>query len=266
MICQIMIPHRNDITPETQESLKHWPKEWQGIKFQAKELPNSGIINARNNLLWGGEGNDPFDDSRDLLLFWDSDIKADIKDFEMMLKLNRPAVFGLYPFNKNEELEKFFVGGCFLKGFPGCHDMSCYLPTDKKQVFEGSNLWGGLGFTLIRKSLLMSLIYPWIDVFTVKAPKEYPREREIVSDDIGFCMKLHKAGIKVVLDGRLSIEHVKRKVQSEPENWHRGDPQSAALKAISLISELSQGIAARDQQIAKAAKIINQLKVQAPPE
>jgi hypothetical protein len=33
---------------------------------------------------------------------------------------------------------------------------------------------------------------------------------DTVFDDIGFCLKLRDYGIPVVLDGRLSLEHIPR--------------------------------------------------------
>jgi len=140
MKCKILMPHRNDITPETIKSLGEFPKEWNGIEFQGVQLPNSGIIQARNDLLWGGEGIDPFDDSADLYLFWDSDNTGTIDDFKLMLELEKPIVMGLYPFNKKHELEPYFVGGCFIEGYPGCIGDNDYIPITEKRIFEGPNL------------------------------------------------------------------------------------------------------------------------------
>ena len=50
------MPYRNDQTPETLEALKNFPTEWNGIKFDGKSLLNSNLIQARNDLLWGGPG------------------------------------------------------------------------------------------------------------------------------------------------------------------------------------------------------------------
>jgi len=244
MLCRILMPHRNDIVPETLEAVKHWPREWGGIRFEVRDLYNSGIIGARNNLLWGGFGNDPFDDSPDMYLFWDSDIAAGIDDFAMMYQLEKPVVFGLYPFNKSKDQENYFVGGCFQKGYPGCKYPSDNIPVTEKRLFEGDNLWAGLGFTLIRGPVLKKLKYPWIDSFAVRAPPEYPRGQEIVTDDVGFCLKLHRARIPVVLDGRLDLSHIKRQGQGGHERPSTGQSggglRSRALAAISTITEMAE--------------------------
>lgn len=242
LLCKILMPHRNDIVPETIEALGAFPKKWRNIKFVGEQLPNSGITNARNNLLWGGQGTDPFDDRPDLYLFWDSDTVGGIDDFAKMYNLNKPVVFGLYPFNKSPELEKYFVGGSFIEGFPGCTNLDHYFPIGEKRVYEGFNFWSGLGFTLIRKTVLQALPYPWVDGITVETPKEYPRPREILKDDMGFCLNLIRNDIPVVCDGRLNLKHIPRDAESpaQKKDIQSDDPQTMALIAMKMIGQLAE--------------------------
>lgn len=247
------MPHRFDITPETIKSLSEFPKEWNGIEFGAADLPNSNLIQARNDLLWGGEGETPFDDSIDLYLFWDSDNTGTIDDFKKMIELDKPAVFGLYPFNRDPARLDYFVGGSYVKGYPGCTGFDYYIPKTMKKLFEGLDLWGGLGFTLIRKSLLKSLKYPWIEGRVVKAPDEYLRKFENVYDDVGLCLKMREAGIPIVLDGRLNIGHVPRNPGKQPEiaPGEASDPQTKALIAMSMIGQLAEQNKILLEQVAK---------------
>lgn len=206
------IPFRNnEITPETIQSLAKFPPEWNGIKFVGEKCEGSNLIKQRNDLLWGNSDLREFDDSIDMYLFIDSDVAFSIDDFEKIYSLNKPVVFGLYPYAEGRGYDGYMVGGRYFYGFPGCTGEDLRIAQDDKRVYEGPNLWGGFGFCLIRKEVLQKIAYPWIEPRVIKTPDLYPRGAETVFDDVGFCLKLRDAGIPIVLDNRLNLQHVNRR-------------------------------------------------------
>jgi len=240
--CKICMPHRKDITPETVDAIANFPPTWNGIDFVGVGIENSNLIKTRNDLLWGSTGSEPFDDSFDLYLFWDSDVVGTIKDFQFMYDLDLPVVFGLYPFAQGRGLEAFAVGGKYYDGFLGCTGMELYLPVNSGLVYTGADYWAGFGFTLIRKEVLKKVKYPWIEPRTIKTPDEYPRGSEVIFDDIGFCLKLVESGIDPVLDGRLNLRHIERKPMqmTAPKDDSGLDPKS--LRAMKLIGQMAEKI------------------------
>ena len=103
MKCKILMPYRYDQTPETLDALDKFPTEWNGIEFDGKSLLNSNLIKARNDLLWGELESGEFDESNDLLLFWDSDVVATIDDFELSLCRS------IAKFNRRRDSEEHFL-------------------------------------------------------------------------------------------------------------------------------------------------------------
>ncbi len=262
MKCRFLMPYRNDQTPETLDAVADWPSEWNGIEFEGMAINNSNLIQARNDLLWGGRGEIPFDDSVDLYLFWDSDVVGTIDDFAKMIALDSPVVFGLYPFNNSVENEGYFVGGRYIDGFPGVAIKRDWIPLKAPGVYRGVEYYAGLGFTLIRKEVLNFLEYPWIQPRLVEAPPSYRGGREMVFDDIGFCLKLCEAGIEPVLDGRLNLRHIGRVASSSaqerpqdgiPAGIHelRDNMDAEAMAAIGVVSQMAERIKVLSEQNAR---------------
>ena len=241
--CKICMTHRNDIVPETIEAIKKFPPVWKDIKFVGEQIYSTNIIKTRNDLLWGNSNLDPFDDQYEFYLFWDSDVVGTIKDFELMYNLDKPVVFGLYPYAEDRGIVGM-VGGKYPKGYPGCVEGKDRIKVDEKRVFEGTDYWGGFGFCLIRKYALQKMKYPWIQPRVIKTPPEYPRGAENVFDDIGFCLKMVESGLTPVLDSRVNLKHIARqgitKVESDVEAGKT--PEIEGLKAINTIYELVKKI------------------------
>lgn len=235
--------HRNDIVPETIKAIEKFPPVWKDIKFIGESIYSTNIIKARNDLLWGNSNLDPFDDQFDFYLLWDSDVVGTIQDFELMYNLDKPVVFGLYPYSDDRD-KSGFVGGKYPEGYPGCVRDELRIKIDEKKVFEGDDYWGPLGFCLIRKPVLKKMKYPWIQPRVIKTPDEYPRGAENVFDDIGFCLKMVESGLTPVLDSRVNLRHIARrgitKVESDVDTGKT--PEMAGLKAINTIYQLVEKI------------------------
>ena len=257
--CKICMPHRNDITPETIEAIKNFPAEWNGIKFVGESILNSNLIKARNDLLWGNSDLGPFDNSYDYYLFWDSDVVGTIDDFELMHSLNKPVVFGLYPYAEDRGIIGM-VGGKYPKGYPGCVEGKDRIRVDEKRVFEGPDYWGGFGFCLIRKNVLYEIDYPWVEPRVIDTPPEYPRGSENVFDDIGFCLKMSDAGINPVLDNRLSLSHISRGHGQSPGKLPANDIPSGifevkpnmdaeAMAAAGIVLQMAERIKHLSEQV-----------------
>jgi len=272
---KIIIPYARGtwLEPGCERGLKTF-KDDRNFKFEIHALPNSNLIQARNNLLWGTNQNEPFkNDKYDAFLFVDSDVEGSKRDFLKMWHTGEPLIFGAYPF-ANEELEACYVGGFWYPGYPGAVHRDMYASrANEGEIIEAN--WAGLGFTLIRREYLKKVPYPWVEARTVKTPPDYLRPAEGVFDDVGFCMKATEHGYKILLDCRLNLKHHKRgeKMNQEtqiPQNMTeiKTDMDAEAIGAISLISSMAQRIkmlsdnveiyqsmcAEKDKQLAKLTK------------
>lgn len=65
--------------------------------------------------------------------------------------------------------------------------------------------WIGLGFCLVKRDVFKKIKYPWFSSELVKIDKMV----DTTSEDVGFCRKISKAGIKILLDPKLKVGHLK---------------------------------------------------------
>ncbi len=210
IVVKICVLNKNDMVDQTIQSISNFPKEWNGIKFVGQSVESADVLRARNDLLWGSGENVPFDDTIDYYLFWDSDVVAKFDDFIKMYELQKPVVFGLYPYKPGNKMQGKMVGGKYLEEFPGCSNYDLHIDPDTNRIYEGTEYFGGFGFCLISKELLKRIEYPWVESRVIKVPPDRGRYMDTVFDDIGFCLKLRDYGIPVVLDGRLNLQHIPR--------------------------------------------------------
>jgi hypothetical protein len=245
---KILIPHAEGlpVDPRVLDGLKTF-RGRKGFEFEIITQPNSNIVQARNNLLWGSDQNVPFaNDGAHFFLFVDSDTEGTFDDFYEMFKLGEPLVFGAYP-HKRAGNTDYFVGGGFIPGFPGCAHRELYTPRTEGGIVEVD--WAGFGFCLIRADVLTRIPYPWIELRTVDAPPEYLRGREIPYEDVCFCIKAREAGYKILLDCRLNLKHHTRGAKMTgaekiPEGMSemKDNSDQESVAAISLITQLASRI------------------------
>lgn len=67
---------------------------------------------------------------------------------------------------------------------------------------------GGSGCALIRTEVFQNLKYPWYDWVNYN-----DNNRGMLSEDLYFCEKCHKAGIHVYTDTRVACGHMLRRIQ-----------------------------------------------------
>ena len=138
-------------------------------------------------------------------LFWvDSDIRFEPSDFRRLLEhidSGKLIISGLYP-SRVEERE--YVAGWWLPKQPGAIGRCIREP-------EGGLIevdWIGAGFCLVSARLYEQIEQPWYE--NVVQPFDGGTKVLQLSEDLGFCHKLNRAGIPIHVDRSIVVEHQPR--------------------------------------------------------
>lgn len=129
----------------------------------------------------------------DGVLMVDADMDIPQNALNLCLEGNEPIVLGTYPRRGDASVSELFRATS--SDFTDQIKM-IDLPFDRLEV-KG----GGMGCALIRRSVFESLKYPWFSFV------EY-QNRQILSEDLYFCDKSAKNGLKIIADGRVRCGHI----------------------------------------------------------
>ncbi len=138
----------------------------------------------------------------DYFLCVDADTGFTLDNVRQLLAHDKDIVSGAYV-HKHDPTR--IVAGWWTK-IPGLSLMDDRVPIDKTGLFEVD--WVGAGFLLIRREVFERTDYPWFTAREVRFKIDGRECAQVVSDDLGFCMKMGQAGETILLDADCRVEHV----------------------------------------------------------
>lgn len=140
----------------------------------------------------------------DYLMWIDSDIIFNIKQFDKLLSHDLDIVSGLYKMQnkthyatvKNWDVDTYKKNGCF----------DFLKPDDIKtnELFEVS--YTGFGFMLIKKGVFEKIEYPWFKPRFI----EMDHITEFTMEDVTFCLEAKEKGFKIMIDPTIVVGHEKK--------------------------------------------------------
>ncbi len=138
----------------------------------------------------------------DYFLCVDADTGFTVDNVKQLLARNLDVVGGAYV---HKHTPNRIVAGWFGET-EGISTMEDRVMQDRTGLIEVD--WIGAGFLLIRRETLERSPYPWFTAMEVEYDSDAGPCAQVVSDDFGFCMKMRKNGIKIMLDADCRVEHV----------------------------------------------------------
>lgn len=180
------------------------------IPFKFSRQESSVVYYVRNKCLIGdvlqGPEQKPFQGKENYthLMWIDSDVIFDPKQFERLLNHDKDIVSGIYMMEdcthfatvKKWDTEYFSKNGSFQ--FMTVDDMS-----KEKELFDVS--YTGFGFILIKRGVFESMNYPWFEPL----PQKIGKAVDFTSEDVAFCLKAQERGYKIWIDPTVRVGHLK---------------------------------------------------------
>ena len=128
----------------------------------------------------------------DFVLFCDADTGFCFDNIIAMIDENKLVIGGAYRYRKERAIHiGTYCAGDFMPNKPGF--IYSYIDANETGVQKVD--WVGGGFVLVRADTFEKIDYPWFHC-AVLEDGEYASE---MGEDIGFCVKCHKAGIPIYL-------------------------------------------------------------------
>lgn len=140
----------------------------------------------------------------DYMMWIDSDIVFENKDFNALLSLDKPISSGWYsqPGGCTPVVEK--MDDEFFKR----HGTYKFIRSDemakRKTPFRSDYI--GFGWVLVKRGVFESLPYPW---FAPKRLQVGQDMEDMCSEDVAFCIDARAAGIEVWVDPKVRVGHEK---------------------------------------------------------
>ena len=190
----IAVPTFETVMPETFKSIYDLNRCGHDLTFEF--IKGYDVAKARNEIAYktATEG-------YDYVLMVDSDMILPQNTLECMLDGEPDICLGVYPRKntKSGDTELFKDSGIdFFDRYKYSE-----LTEDRMEV-KG----GGFGCVLIKASVFGKMDYPW---FKFEAYKDFTA----LSEDLYFCDRVGKIGIKIVADTRIRCGHATREFQFE---------------------------------------------------
>ena len=188
-----------------------------GFIIRISQKYTSNVYYVRNMCLGGdvmrGIHQKPFDDKLhyDYIMWIDSDIVFNTTQFLTLLKHNKPIVSGLYLMDGGKQYAtvKDWDLDFFRK-----HSYFQFLTPDYINTWKNKNPnklmeveYTGFGFMLVKKGVFEKLKYPWFSpIYEKRIAKDVV---DFCSEDVSFCQKVLKQGIKIFIDPNIVVGHEK---------------------------------------------------------
>lgn len=140
----------------------------------------------------------------DYMMWIDSDIIFENKDFNALLSLDKPISSGWYsqPGGYTPVVER--MDNEFFK----LHGTYKFIHSDemvkRKAPFRSDYI--GFGWVLIKRGVFERLPYPW---FAPKRIQIGPDLEDMCSEDVAFCIDARAEGIEVWVDPKVKVGHEK---------------------------------------------------------
>lgn len=174
------------------------------VNFARCKVAGASVLNGEHQVPFGGKL------EYDYLMWIDSDIRFNVKDFFALLDMNRDISSGWYaqpgkatdgglytPVVEKMDNEYFKFHGSYQ--FLTSKDMD-NLPGLTKVDYIG------FGWVLIKKGVFESIPYPW---FAPKLIDLGNGLKDMCSEDVSFCQDAKKAGFDIWLNPRVRVGHEK---------------------------------------------------------
>ena len=159
----------------------------------------------------------PFNDpSITHLMMIDSDICFEPLQVARLLQHNLDFVAGAYAYQHTGLLTgaaKKYVAGFWDEPYFQEHYVFPCVSAADLDAAQGLVAvdWVGLGFVLVKTSVFGLIDYPWFSSKDIVIPAggEGPPLVDSTSEDVGFCLRLREAGVKLWLDPTVRVRHLK---------------------------------------------------------
>ncbi len=190
----------------TEETIKSINELAQCKDFEVKTVAQQGsnVPRARNAMINNEQSNlvrQTLPDF-DYFLCVDADTEFTVDHVKQLLAHDLDIVSGAY-LHKHDTSR--IVAGWFGK-VNGLSLMKDRVALDKTGLFEVD--WAGAGFLLLKREALETMDYPWFTCEEVSFESKEGACAQIVSDDLGFCMKAKRGGKKIMLDADCRVNHI----------------------------------------------------------
>lgn len=129
----------------------------------------------------------------DKILFWDSDVVANINDVRNLVEADKPIIASLYKARNGG-----YSGGKF--SIDGVVNLSKY----NGRLIELP--WVSAGFLLNDKSVFNKIEYPFFDRYMFKRKVGNKIFQRRLGEDISFCLNAKRNGYKIYVKG--TVEHL----------------------------------------------------------
>lgn len=205
MKLKVGIPYakHSRITDETLKSLEIL-SNCKEFEIEVVTQQGSNVPRARNAMINGEVSNLQQQklDNFDWFLCVDADTGFTVDHVRQLLAHDKDIVSGAYV---HKHIPDLVVAGWFkeIEGISPLKDRVSLKTTGLIEVD-----WAGAGFMLIRREVFERVPYPWFTCMEVEYTSDQGKCAQVVSDDLGFCMKARKHGEKILLDCDCRVEHV----------------------------------------------------------
>lgn len=159
-----------------------------------------------------GKRQRPWDDpSITHIMMIDSDILFEPEQIATLLNRDVDFVSGAYAYKHTGLLQgaaKKYVAGYWDEEFFKKHQIfPCISTEDLKNHIPNLMLmdWVGLGFSLVKTEVFTKIDYPWFTSSVINIANM----TDSTSEDVGFCLKVKEAGVKIHLDPTVVVRHLK---------------------------------------------------------
>lgn len=235
------------ITEPTLQSLRDLSR-CKDFEVQIITQQGSNVPRARNAMINGEKSNRIHQklEGFDWFLSVDADTAFSVDHVKQLLAHDLDVVSGAY-LHKHDTSR--IVAGWFPE-VDGISSMSDRVGLDETGLIEVD--WVGAGFLLFRREALERAAYPWFTSIEIQFQTDEGDCAQVVSDDIGMCMKLKQAGQKIMLDADCRVEHV-----PHPNEYNPATALSDALNDLLRSREtIIRHIRAMNEENRKLKEII----------
>lgn len=207
----IAIPTFESITPDTFKAL--WDMDKGGAECSFEFVRGYDCATARNRI-----AQITLDGGYDYVLMVDNDVTPPSDALVNLLSHGVDFVSGFYLHRNADNMPTDRTCVCKLRDPSGIEYFNYPLESEytRQELAEkrenGEHLveihGGGMGCALVRRKVFERLRYPWFDWVNYD-----DRNRGMLSEDLYFCEKMRKKGIKRHADTRVGCGHLLRRIE-----------------------------------------------------
>jgi hypothetical protein len=245
MKLKVGIPYakHSRMTDETLGSLEKL-RQCKDLDITVITQQGSNIPRARNAMINGEKSNlihQELDDF-DYFLGIDADIGFTVNNIKQLLAHDMDIISGACV---HKHIPDRIAAGWF-KEIEGISRIRDRVPLGTKGLLEVD--WAGAAFLLVKREVFERVPYPWFTCMEVKYQTEEGQCAQVVSEDIGFCMKMRQHGEKIMLDADCRVDHVVHPNEIDP-NATLTDALNNLLKNRDIIIKNIKNMSVENQKL-----------------